>query len=59
MSLLAAGDVSQDTSVNVGVIQACIEERVSFKLDGNPFATETRTFSIEGTGILPSEDPCE
>lgn len=44
---------------NHGAIQSAFEEHPSFKLDSNPVATETRIFSVEGTGVLPSEDPCE
>jgi hypothetical protein len=44
---------------NVGAIQSSFEERVSFKLDSSQFATETRIFSIEGTGILPPKDQRE
>ncbi|MCC2628374.1 MAG: hypothetical protein K0S14_2024, partial [Thermomicrobiales bacterium] len=44
---------------NVGAIQSSFEERVSFKLDSSQFATETRIFSVEGTGILPPKDQRE
>ena len=46
-------------SGNVGSIQSSFEERVSFKLDSSQFATETRIFAVEGTGILPPEDQRE
>ena len=40
-------------------MQSSSEERVSFKLDSSQFATESRIFPIEGTGILPPEDQRE
>jgi hypothetical protein len=46
-------------SNNVGAIQSSFEQRVSFKLDSSQFATETRIFAVEGTGILPPEDQRE
>jgi trimeric autotransporter adhesin len=46
-------------SNNVGAIQSSFEERVSFRLDSSQFATESRIFAVEGTGILPPDDQRE
>lgn len=46
-------------SNSAGAIQSSFEERANFKLDSSQFATETRIFAVEGSGILPPEDQRE